>query len=69
MQSDLQQLFSVRVLDTTAGRPFELVKNGEVVDSYRRRIVASVVVRELNSGRAVVEPHRPVGTRVQPVSS
>jgi len=44
-----------------------MVMNGlELVDAYRTRTSAQHHADALNAGRAIVESHRPIGTRVQP---
>jgi hypothetical protein len=40
---------------------------GEAIDHLRTRTAAEYAVRELTAGRAHIEPHRPVGCRVQPI--
>jgi hypothetical protein len=50
--------------------PFGLYDSDDhLIDTYRTRSAIDHAVRELNAGRALVNPHRPLGCRVQPITN
>ncbi len=48
--------------------PFGLFdRDDHLIDVYRRRSAVDCAVRELNADRALIDPHLPLGCRVQPI--
>ena len=50
--------------------PFALFDSDDhLIDMYRTHSAVDYTVRELNAGRALVDPHLPLGCRVQPIAN